>query len=981
MASENIDIRIREDGARVVRRSIEDVGNAGERAASGIDLLKRALIGIGAAAAVRELIRMADVYTNLQNRLRLVTTGTQNLGRVTDELFAISNRTRSSFEGTAELYARIALAAKDLGTGQQELLNFTESLNQAIILSGASAVEAQAGLIQLSQGLASGTLRGDELRSVLEQLPAVADVIAKGLGVTRGELRKMGEDGKITAKVVLDAFKLARGEIAEKFASTVPTAGQSLTVLKNKALELWGSFSTGSGIMLALSSGLLAVANNLDNIVPLIVGVGAAFAAWQVSSIIRAVIAPMIALEFALGETSVLMAVFSAATKLAQGAVNGFTLALLANPFTAVLVGVTALIALFAAFGDDIKVTSDGVVSLKDATTAAMQLILESVSDVTRFFGQAWNSAVFLANGVLELFGTTFSGMLTGILSLAKLAVNSYIALWLVSYDTIRNVWSNFPGAMNTLFVSVVNLGATAAEKLLNVWQAPLRLIAAGLSAIGNEAGDSLTAMLDGFTLDIPRMKGSDAGSQFAEAFKQSAKDRFNTDYLGNFTDAVLERARANIKASEKGGTAALQPGTGGGAGAAGDNGAAKRLAAAFGGLLGVIDPVREATENLARDTDILNAAQKAGLVSASQYGVYMDRLRASYAAAIDPLGAMNAELVAQHKLALLTGPQMEIERELRDRILELQQRGVTLTPLETQALRDKLVELQRTNDAMREQDQLLQTSVLARQQLADRNAGVNKLLNDPASGFTKNDAFNAMSQGMPNDLFQGSNEAIQAQLQPIREMYAQIEAMRQANVISEQTAAQAIARLSANETQVRLQNYSTYFGDLASLSLSGNKRIAAIGKAAAVAQATIDGVAAVQKALASAPPPFNYALAAAVGIQAASNVSRIMSTAPGFMTGGSFMVGGSGGADSQMVAFRASPGERVSINTPTQVRKGTNGADGGGDVNITIDARGATDPQGVARAVLTSLQSSRNYTDQRIGQLARVKLAKSPGS
>src|SRR5690606_2602352 len=98
-----------------------------------------------------------------------VTTGTENLTTVTSRLFDVANRTRSSFEGTANLYARVALATKELGIGQQELLTFTERVNQAIILSGASAQEAQAGLIQLSQGLASGALRGDELRSVLEQ--------------------------------------------------------------------------------------------------------------------------------------------------------------------------------------------------------------------------------------------------------------------------------------------------------------------------------------------------------------------------------------------------------------------------------------------------------------------------------------------------------------------------------------------------------------------------------------------------------------------------------------------------------------------------------------------------------------------------------------------------------------------------------------------------------------------------------------------
>ena len=99
--------------------------------------------------------RLADEYTNVQNRLRLVTDGTEELGEVTDELFAIANRTRSAFDATATLYSRTALAARELGRSQGELLEFTERVNQAVILSGTTAQEARGGLIQLAQGIAS----------------------------------------------------------------------------------------------------------------------------------------------------------------------------------------------------------------------------------------------------------------------------------------------------------------------------------------------------------------------------------------------------------------------------------------------------------------------------------------------------------------------------------------------------------------------------------------------------------------------------------------------------------------------------------------------------------------------------------------------------------------------------------------------------------------------------------------------------------
>ena len=226
MATEFIRIVVTDQGTRRVTGNIQRVGAAASRTSASVNLLRKALLLLGGLAVVRSLVNFVDTFTNIQNRLKLVTGGMQELTAVTQELFQVSKRTRADFEATAQVYARTALATKDLGISQEETLQFTEALNQAVILSGASAQEANAGLRQLSQGLASNRLSGDELRSVLEQLPLVADVIAESMQVTRGELRKMGEQGLITADIVLKAFREARVELAEKFAETIPTIGQ-----------------------------------------------------------------------------------------------------------------------------------------------------------------------------------------------------------------------------------------------------------------------------------------------------------------------------------------------------------------------------------------------------------------------------------------------------------------------------------------------------------------------------------------------------------------------------------------------------------------------------------------------------------------------------------------------------------------------------------------------------------------------------------
>ena len=277
MTTEKIDIRIREDGSVVVKRNIESIAPAAERSAGALNFLKKALLAIGGAAAAREVLRLADSYTNLLNRLRSTGLEAGNLSGVYQALLKVSNDTRSSVEGSIELYSRLAISSKELGVSQSQLIDFTKSLNQAITLSGASAQEAQAGLMQLSQGIASGSLRGDELRSVLEQLPAVADVIAKSLGVTRGELRKMGEAGKITARSILTAFQEAREELDQRFGKTVPTVSQSFQVLRNNVINFIGSIDTTTGITGVMSRGLLLLAQNIDTVAYAVLGLVSGF--------------------------------------------------------------------------------------------------------------------------------------------------------------------------------------------------------------------------------------------------------------------------------------------------------------------------------------------------------------------------------------------------------------------------------------------------------------------------------------------------------------------------------------------------------------------------------------------------------------------------------------------------------------------------------------------------------------------------------
>lgn len=261
---------LRQDFARV-GQAAQQAGGGGalqgvERgAASAAGAVGRLVAGFASLAGAIALIGAADELNTLNARIRLVTSSTEEYNRAQVALFDLSQRTRSSLGETIGLYTRIAQATRDAGVGQEVLLGVVETINQAVQLSGASTQAAEAALVQLGQGLASGALRGEELNSILEQTPALADAIAKGLGVTRGELRQLGQDGKLSAEQVITALQAQRDVVAQQFAQLPLTVGQSVTLLKNASLQLLGAFNESTGATSGLASVIKDLADFLSS--------------------------------------------------------------------------------------------------------------------------------------------------------------------------------------------------------------------------------------------------------------------------------------------------------------------------------------------------------------------------------------------------------------------------------------------------------------------------------------------------------------------------------------------------------------------------------------------------------------------------------------------------------------------------------------------------------------------------------------------
>jgi len=225
---------------------------------------------------VATAINKVDMFTNMQNRLKLVTTSQQDLNTAMADTFRIAQNSRQAWDGVVQVYQRFADNAKSLNINMQQTAQLTETVSKAVAISGASAQAAEAALNQFGQSLASGVFRGEEFNSVAEQTPALLKAIASGLGVTIGELRDMAQNGKITSDVLVKALTKARDSVDELFSRTDMTIAQSITVLSNEVTKFVGEAGKGSGAADALAGSIKLLAENILLIadVALAVGIG-----------------------------------------------------------------------------------------------------------------------------------------------------------------------------------------------------------------------------------------------------------------------------------------------------------------------------------------------------------------------------------------------------------------------------------------------------------------------------------------------------------------------------------------------------------------------------------------------------------------------------------------------------------------------------------------------------------------------------------
>lgn len=235
-----------------------------ENAANSIEKINYRLFNFSVASVgLGTLKNYVDGYTEVKNKLALVESTSFSSQRGLQSLFDISLKTNQSLEATSSIYQRFAQNAQALGINQARVASLTETVSKAVAISGASAASAQAALMQFGQSLASGVFRGQEFNSVMEQTPGLAQAMAKGLGVSVGELRNMANAGKLTTDVIIPALERVKDSVDEQFNTRVVTIGMAFENLRTSTTKWIGELDQASGASQGFATVISGMADHL----------------------------------------------------------------------------------------------------------------------------------------------------------------------------------------------------------------------------------------------------------------------------------------------------------------------------------------------------------------------------------------------------------------------------------------------------------------------------------------------------------------------------------------------------------------------------------------------------------------------------------------------------------------------------------------------------------------------------------------------
>lgn len=252
--------------ASKAQQSGREIGRIADRLEAWGNMLNAFAAIAGVGLSIGGIVRMVDQWKVIAGQVSLVTKNQEEAKATQEELYAIAGRTRQEYAAIAGLFTSIARNASELGKSNSDILAFTEDVSNAMLLGGGDQASQQAALVQLGQALGSGTLRGDELNSIMEQAPRLAKAIAEGMGTTIGQLRQMGAEGKLTAIDVFNAIRSQSKRLKMEMGQMPWTVDQAATKMMNSLGRLFNGIEKRTGIISTIAEGIARVADYIDDI-------------------------------------------------------------------------------------------------------------------------------------------------------------------------------------------------------------------------------------------------------------------------------------------------------------------------------------------------------------------------------------------------------------------------------------------------------------------------------------------------------------------------------------------------------------------------------------------------------------------------------------------------------------------------------------------------------------------------------------------
>ena len=472
-------------------QKINNLGNA----TGALGAIKGALAGVAIGATVGKAMNMSDDYANMNARLNMINDGMQSTNELQKSIFTSAQRTGSAYTEMANGVAKMRMQAGDVFQNNGETIAFLETMNKSFVVGGASIEEQKNAMMQLTQAMASGKLQGDELRSLAETSPALIQAIATKLGVTRGEVKKLGADGKITADIVKTAMLEASESIDQQFRNMPMTWGRAWQNFINYATKAFEPLSikinqiansaefqqfasmVASAIQFVVNALIVLmdiigaiwskiaplikwIADNWSTIAPIVIAVAGAMFYYWLS--VNAVTFAMKGLEMAMN--------------LAKGAVAAFNAVMAMNPVSLTIMAIILLIGIIYA-----------------AINAFNQWAGTSISATGTIIGAVfalgmivWNVLIFILNIVIMI--------VNGIIAIVVGLVNMVIALVFMLYQFILMLLALILGAVDWLVTGAINLVFELVFQFQTAWYN----IAQGGRDMAVAIGNFVSSMVNG---------------------------------------------------------------------------------------------------------------------------------------------------------------------------------------------------------------------------------------------------------------------------------------------------------------------------------------------------------------------------------------------------------------------------------------------------------------------------------------------------